>query len=127
VRLTNVTLSAESVNLDNYNSKDLSPSSILTVIPITSAPYQTQYTDHSMYGSLIGIYISNETLHQLDFDITDKDGNHATFLPDWTATLQIQIMDMEDPDLEDMKHSLQSVKDVLNKMLTLKVIGRGAF
>lgn len=125
VKLMNVSLGAENISLDNYTPDgSLTPSNILAVVPIISSPFMSMFYDNSTYMSQTGVYISNEMFQQLCIDVVDKYGKHATFIPDWSASFLVEILDIEDPDLEDMKSSLDSINDTLGKMLTLKVIGR---
>ena len=80
------------------------------------------FFENTLYGSDVGIYISNGSLDQLSIEITDRYGNYATFLGDWDATIKIEIFNVEDPDLDSMKVSLKSINDTLQKLLMLKVI-----
>ena len=122
VKLANVVLGAENMNLDNIAGGTLQPSNLLSVIPITSAPFQHMFYDNALYGTAVGVYITNEKLYNLTIEIVDKYGDYADWLPDWTATVLVQIYDMEDPDLDRMNETLASINSTLMKMLTLKVI-----
>lgn len=122
VRMGNAILGYENLNLDNLTGPTLKPSNILCIVPISAAPYQHMFFENTLYGSDVGIYISNGSLDQLSIDITDRYGNYATFLGDWDATIKIEIFNVEDPDLDSMKASLKSINDTLQKLLMLKVI-----
>ena len=122
VKLMSVLLGAENLSLDNYSDGVLKPSNLLSIIPITAQPFRTMFYDNAIYGVESGVYISNEKLQQICIDITDKYGKPATFMPDWTASLLIQIFSIEDPDLEDMKASLTQINETLTRLLTLKFV-----
>lgn len=122
IKLQDVILGAENISLDNYTNGILKASNILSIIPITSAPFQTMFYDNSVYGAESGVYVSNEMLHKLTFEITDKYGEPATFLPDWNASLKIEIYDTISEDTEAMKTYLQQISETLNRLLTLKII-----
>jgi hypothetical protein len=124
IRLNNVTTGDGNLNYDNYRGKQLSPSTILSVIPIQVAPYQTQWTDNSVYGQIVGVFVANEKLNNLSIDIVDANGNYADWISDWTATVKVQIVPVKDESIEEMKSSLMAIQETLNKLLTLKVIGR---
>ena len=123
IKLMNVILGAENLSLDNYADGILKPSNLLSIIPITCSPFQNMFYDNSVYGQESGVFISNEKLNQICIDVVDKQGASATFLPDWTASLKIEILSIEDEDLECMKESLVEISQTLNRLLMLKVIG----
>jgi hypothetical protein len=83
IRLNNVTTGDGNLNYDNYSGKQLSPSTILSIIPIQVAPYQTQWTDNSVYGQIVGVFVANEKLNNLSIDIVDANGNYADWISDW--------------------------------------------
>lgn len=125
VRLGSATLSSDCLSFDNYNTNMknvIKASNILTVIPITSSPWQHMFYDNTLHGMESGVYITNEKLTMLHILITDKYGNPATFMPDWTMSLKVEVYNMEDTDLEAMKSSLASIDSTLTRLLTLKVI-----
>ena len=123
IKLMNVILGAENLSLDNYADGILKPSNLLSIIPITCSPFQNMFYDNSVYGQESGVFISNEKLNQICIDIVDKQGASATFIPDWTASLKIEILSIEDEDLECMKESLVEISQTLNRLLMLKIIG----
>jgi hypothetical protein len=77
-----------------------------------------------VYGQIVGVFVANEKLNNLSIDIVDANGNYADWISDWTATVKVQVVPVKDESIEEMKSSLMAIQETLNKLLTLKVIGR---
>jgi hypothetical protein len=127
VRLNNVTQGDGNLNFSNFRGKLLAPTAVLCPIPILVAPYTHQHCDLSVMGPLLGVFVSNEKLNQLEIDIVDEDGNLATYISEWTATIKVQVMPVRDETLEHMRTTMEQVRELLQHLLTLKVVGRPNF
>jgi hypothetical protein len=128
LRLRDATLGGDMLNFDNLSINEksvLEPSNILSVIPIEMSPFYTQHLDNSVYGSMTGVYITNNKLSQIILDVTDRDGNYFEDLPDYSATLQIGIYNVKNMEIEVIKNNVLQINDNLNRILTLKVIKGG--
>lgn len=123
MKLNGIILGDGNQNFSNLTSRQLQPTTILSSIPISSAPFMTQFTDLSVYGDKTALYLSNDKLNQISIDIVTKDGEFATFISDWEATLKVEIVYAVDPNTADIKRDVEQMKETLNRLLTLKVIG----
>jgi hypothetical protein len=124
IRLNGATVGDGNQNYSNLNGRLLAPTTILSVIPVTAVPYQSQFSDYSVFGQATGMFVSNDILNGLSIEIVDADGHYASWISDWTATVRVQVVNVEEPALNDIKESLAKMEETLNKLLTLKVIGR---
>jgi hypothetical protein len=67
VLLNNVTVGDGNTNYSNLEYRELIPSTILSMIPINVAPYQTAFVDNTIFGQATGVYVSNEKINTILF------------------------------------------------------------
>lgn len=122
MRLNGIVLGDGNMSFTNLTSRQLQPTTILASIPVSSAPFQTQFYDNSVYGDRTALYVSNEKLNQLSIDIVTKEGELARFISDWEATIKVEIVYAIDPHTADIRKDVEQIKETLNRLLTLKII-----
>lgn len=122
MRLNGVTLGDGNLSYDNLTTRQVQPTTILSSIPVSTAPFQTQFFDNSVYGDKVALYVSNEKLNQLSIDIITKDNELATFISDWEATIKVEIVYAIDPQVASIKEDVSQMREILNRLLTIKVI-----
>lgn len=122
VRINDVILANDCLNLDNFNDPHAKPSNILCAIPVNASPFTTIFYDNSVYGRDSGIYLSNPKLNNLNLSFTDKNGEYLDYITDWNMQLLVEIFDIEDNVMVDIASTLQSINDTLRKLLIYKVI-----
>lgn len=126
VRLNNVTCGDGNMNYTNLTAKGggtLTPTTILSPIPVTAAPFTSQWTDNSVFGQVVGVFVSNDVLHTLAVDIVDAAGNYADWIGDWTATIKVQVVPVREPGADELQASVDAIRDAVAKLLILQVVG----
>lgn len=122
MRLNNVSVETAFRNFSNHGNAQLAPSSILCPIPVTADPFAHQHTDLATMGALCAVTVTDDRLAQLEIDIVDERGELATWIGDWTAVLDVQVLDARRAGAEELD-VLRQMRALLDQMLTLKVVG----
>lgn len=110
------------MSYSSLNSRQLEPTTILGAIPVRTSPYQTQHEDLSVLGERCALYLSNEKLNNLSLKIVTEDGEPATFISHWFCIIKVEVVYAVNPDLKKMAIEMTQLKDIMNRILTLKVI-----
>lgn len=122
MRLNNLTMGDGNMNMTNFNSRILDPCMFLSIIPIQAEPFRMQHMNNTILGEATGVFVANEKLNMLDIEIVDKFGAPATFISDWDCILKVEVIDVVDDNLQQIKKINAEMRDTLSKMLQFKFI-----
>jgi hypothetical protein len=121
VRLENATQGDGCLNYDNMSSRQLQPSTLLGVVPITAAPFHAQFTSEPALGEACGMYVANQLLHSLEISIFDAQGRLATWVPDWKAIVKIDVVEYKASVMLEVRDAIVEGKETLERLLIMKM------
>jgi hypothetical protein len=117
VNLVNTTPVHGALTLDNMGG-EVKPSNILARVPINAEPFRL--ITYANQTPDVGIFTSDNTIQRLEFLITNEDGMPLTFLPDFEMFLRLEVWNLQNDDLHEMKVDLQEIKQTLKDLFLMK-------
>lgn len=111
--------SKNSVNLDNVGLTYFKPSNILMVIPINVNPWDILYFRDTEYAREFSINLPVSDLTKLQISLRDGNGNYLYQVPDYEATLKIEIVNLVNTDTLAILDSLTQLTQDLKQLKML--------
>lgn len=119
VNLLNTTPVHGALTMDNIGG-EVRPSNILARIPINVEPFRL--ITYANQSPDVGIFTSDNTLQHLEFLITNEDGVPLTFIPDFEMFLKMEVWNLQDDDLVEIKRDLGEIKQTLKDLYLYKYL-----
>lgn len=112
--------SNNSLNFDNIGINNFKPSNILMVIPINVEPWDILYFRDVNYAREFSINLPVTDLTRLQISLRDGQGNYLQGIPNYEATLKIEIVNVIDEDTRAILNNLSLLRNDLKQMKMLK-------
>ena len=109
-----------SLNFDNIGISNFKPSNILMVIPINVEPWNILYFRDTDYAREFSINLPVSDLTKLQISLRDGQGNYLTQVPNYEATLKIEIVNIINEDTQSILNNLTMLRQDLKQIKLLK-------
>lgn len=119
VHLDNIQTIDEHLCLSNH-SGEIRISNILAKVLINSAPFQLVTYEQVLESD--GLYSADNTLQNLEFVITDNDGNLIEDMVEHEIVLRIESIDLEDASTNEILRELKEVRQTLKDQMLMKAL-----
>lgn len=119
IHLNNVSPVEDHLNLSNH-SGEVRIANVLAKVLINASPFQL--ISYNQVLETDGIYTGDNTLQNLEFLITDNDGNQMTDLPEHELVIRIESEDIDSYDQKTMISELKEIKQTLKDIFMYKAL-----
>lgn len=119
IHLNNVSPVEDHLNLSNH-SGEVRVANVLAKVLINASPFQLISYNQVLEND--GLYTGDNTLQNLEFLITDNDGNQILDLPEHELVLRIESEDIDNYDQKSMIAELKEIKQTLKDIFMYKAL-----